>query len=144
MREHKKEHKVKILLVYPLYPDTFWSFKHALKFISIKAAFPPLGALTVAAMLPEAWEKRLIDLNVNNLTDADIKWADYVFISAMIVQKDSAQEVIQRCNRLGTKVVAGGPLFTTEPNEFSGVDHFVLNEAEVTLPLFLKDLEKGN
>jgi len=135
---------LKILLVYPLYPDTFWSFKHALKFISIKAAFPPLGALTVAAMLPENWEKRLVDLNVNTLTDVDIKWADYVFISAMIVQKDSAKEVIQRCNRLGIKVVAGGPLFTTEPNEFPGVDHFVLNEAEVTLPLFLADLEKGN
>jgi radical SAM superfamily enzyme YgiQ (UPF0313 family) len=134
---------MKILLVYPLYPDTFWSFKHALKFVSIKAAFPPLGALTVAAMLPQDWEKRLIDMNVNALSDADIKWADYVFISAMVVQKESVKEVIRRCNNLGTRVVAGGPLFTTEPDEFSGVDHFILNEAEVTLPLFLADLEKG-
>jgi radical SAM superfamily enzyme YgiQ (UPF0313 family) len=132
-----------ILLVYPQYPDTFWSFKHALKFISAKAANPPLGALTVAAILPEKWEKRLVDLNVNALTDAEIKWADYVFISAMIVQKESTLEVIKRCNRLGAKVVAGGPLFTTEPREFPLVDHLILNEAEVTLPLFLADLEKG-
>jgi radical SAM superfamily enzyme YgiQ (UPF0313 family) len=134
---------VKILLVYPQYPDTFWSFKHALKFISKKAGLPPLGALTVAAMLPPSWQKRLIDMSVDTLTDNDIKWADYVFISAMVVQKDSTKEVIQRCVNLGTKVVAGGPLFTTEPGEFIGVDHFILNEAEVTLPDFLSDLEKG-
>jgi radical SAM superfamily enzyme YgiQ (UPF0313 family) len=134
---------MKILLVYPQYPDTFWSFKHALKFISLKAALPPLGVLTVAAMLPERWEKKLIDMNVNTLTDKDLEWADYVFISAMIVQKDSAQNVIRRCNTLGTKVAAGGPLFTTEPYRFQGVDHLILNEAEVTLPLFLADLEKG-
>ena len=92
---------MKILLVYPQYPDTFWSFKHALKFVSKKAAFPPLGALTVAAMLPAEWEKKLVDMNVSTLKDEDIKWADYVFISAMVVQKDSAKEVIQRCNSLG-------------------------------------------
>jgi radical SAM superfamily enzyme YgiQ (UPF0313 family) len=135
---------MKILLVYPQYPDTFWSFKHALKFVSIKAAFPPLGALTVAAMLPSSWEKKLIDMNVNALTDKDLKWADYVFISAMVVQKKSAKDVIQRCNNLGVKVVAGGPLFTTEHEAFSGVDHFILNEAEITLPPFLADLEAGN
>jgi len=77
---------MKILMVYPKYPDTFWSFKHALKFISKKASFPPLGLLTVAAMLPKEWEKRLIDINVSVLTDDDLKWADYVFISAMVVQ----------------------------------------------------------
>ncbi len=134
---------LKILLVYPLYPDTFWSFKHALKLVSIKAAFPPLGALTVASMLPQEWEKRLVDMNVNTLTDNDIKWADYVFISAMVVQKDSAKEVIRRCNKLGVKIVAGGPLFTTESEHFSGVDHFILNEAELTLPPFLADLQAG-
>jgi radical SAM superfamily enzyme YgiQ (UPF0313 family) len=134
---------LKILMVYPQYPDTFWSFKHALKFVSLKAAFPPLGLLTVASMLPGEWEKKLVDMNVNTLKDKDIQWADYVFISAMVVQKESAKDVIQRCNRLGAKVVAGGPLFTTEPEAFSGVDHYVLNEAEVTLPLFLADLEIG-
>ncbi len=135
---------MKILFVYPQYPDTFWSFKHALKFISKKASFPPLGALTVAAMLPEEWDKKLIDMNVNILKDEDIKWADFVFISAMIVQKESVKSVIQRCNGLGTKVVAGGPLFTTEPDTFSGIDHLILNEAEATLPAFLADLSKGN
>jgi radical SAM superfamily enzyme YgiQ (UPF0313 family) len=135
---------MKILLVYPRYPDTFWSFRHALKFISKKANFPPLGLLTVAAMLPAEWEKRLVDLNVNALGDADIAWADYVFISAMVVQKDSAKEVIARCNKLEVKVVAGGPLFTTGYEEFEGVLHFVLGEAEVTLPQFLADLAQGH
>jgi radical SAM superfamily enzyme YgiQ (UPF0313 family) len=135
---------VKILFVYPQYPDTFLSFKHALKFISKKAAFPPLGALTVAAMLPKEWERKLVDMNVDALKAGDIQWADYVFISAMVVQKESTKEVIQRCNNLGVKVVAGGPLFTTDAEAFSGVDHFILNEAEVTLPLFLADLKKGS
>jgi len=134
---------MKILLVYPQYPDTFWSFKHALKFAAKKAAFPPLGLLTVAAMLPAEWEKRLVDMNVNRLTDADICWADYVFISAMAVQRDSAGEVITRCRQLGTKMVAGGPLFTMEPRDFDEIDHLVLGEGEVTVPRFLDDLAKG-
>ncbi len=134
---------MKILMVYPSYPETFWSFTHALKFISKKAAFPPLGLLTVASMLPEDWEKRLIDMNVRNLTDADIRWADYVFISAMVVQKASVKDVIARCRQLGTKTVCGGPLFTTGYDEFEGVDHFVLGEAESTLQPFLDDLARG-
>ena len=134
---------MKILLVYPQYPDTFWSFKHALKFISKKSAFPPLGLLTVAAMLPEEWEKRLVDMNVNTLSNADIQWADYVFIGAMVIQRDSATEVITRCRELDTKTVAGGPLFTTGYKEFDRVNHFILGEAEAILPPFLEDLEKG-
>ncbi|MFC2070495.1 B12-binding domain-containing radical SAM protein [Chloroflexota bacterium] len=135
---------MKILLVYPGYPDTFWSFSHALRFISKKAAFPPLGLLTVAAMLPEDWEKKLIDMNVNALSDEDIKWADYLFISAMAVQRDSVEDVIARCRKLGTKTVAGGPLFTTGYDEFEGIDYFVLGEAEVSLAPFLEDLANGN
>ncbi|MFC1964787.1 B12-binding domain-containing radical SAM protein [Chloroflexota bacterium] len=134
---------MRILLVYPRYPDTFWSFRHALKFVSKKATFPPLGLLTVAAMLPAEWEKRVVDMNVNALSDENIKWADYVFLSSMVVQKDSAKEVIARCKELNTRVVAGGPLFTTGHEEFEGVDHFVLGEAEATLPPFLTDLAKG-
>jgi radical SAM superfamily enzyme YgiQ (UPF0313 family) len=134
---------MKILLVYPRYPDTFWSFRHALKFLSKKASFPPLGLLTVAAMLPDAWEKKLVDLNVDMLNDEDIQWADYLFISSMVVQKDSAREVIARSKMLDTRVVAGGPLFTTGYEEFEGVDYFVLGEAEVTLPQFLTDLADG-
>ncbi|MFA4836002.1 MAG: DUF4070 domain-containing protein [Dehalococcoidia bacterium] len=134
---------MKILFVYPEYPDTFWSFKHILKFMSKKATFPPLGLLTVAAMIPKEWEKRLIDMNVSALKDRDIKWADCVFLGAMITQKESAKEVIKRCNKLGKKVVAGGPVFTTGYEEFEGIDHFVLGEAEATLPQFLEDFQKG-
>ena len=136
---------MKILLVYPRYPDTFWSFKHALKFISKKAAFPPLGLLTVGAMLPEEWEKQLVDLNTTALTDKDLKWADYVFVSAMVAQQNSAREVIDRCKKLGTKIVAGGPLFSSGYEEFgfNDIDHLIFGEAEDILPLFLEDLERG-
>src|SRR5512134_1321748 len=134
---------MKILLVYPEFPDTFWSFKHALKFIRKKAGAPPLGLLTVAAMLPSAWEKRLVDLNVIDLTEEDLAWADYVFVSAMIVQRESARAITNLCKTAGLKVVAGGPLFTMEYEQFPDVDHFVLNEAEETLAPFLRDLEQG-
>ena len=134
---------MKILLIYPEFPDTFWSFKHALKFIRKKASTPPLGLLTVAAMLPPEWEKRLVDLNVQKLKDKDLVWADYAFVSAMTVQRESTHQVIARCKVAGLKVVAGGPLFTAEHEQFPDVDHFVLNEAEVTLAPFLRDLEAG-
>ncbi|MGV1099474.1 B12-binding domain-containing radical SAM protein [Thiovibrio sp. JS02] len=132
-----------ILLVYPEYPDTFWSFKHALKFIAKKAAFPPLGLLTVAAMLPSDWRKKLVDLNIEPLTDAQLAWADLVFLSAMLVQKESVRQICQRCKAHGKTIVAGGPVFTTQHEQFEDVDHFVLNEAETTLPLFLDDLAAG-
>jgi radical SAM superfamily enzyme YgiQ (UPF0313 family) len=132
-----------VLLIYPEFPDTFWSFKHALKFIRKKAASPPLGLLTVAAMLPPEWSKRLVDLNVTWLSEEDLAWADYAFISGMVVQRESARHIVARCQESGVKVVAGGPLFTSEYEQFEGVDHFVLNEAEVTLPPFLADLEGG-
>ncbi len=132
-----------ILMIYPLYPDTFWSFKHALKFVSKKASFPPLGLLTVASLLPKDWIKKLIDMNANQLTDDDILWADLVFISAMSIQSESANEVIRRCNKLNAKIVAGGPLFTSSSELYKNIDYLVLNEAEITLPLFLKDLEQG-
>lgn len=134
---------MRILLVYPRYPDTFWSFRYALKFIGRKASFPPLGLLTVAAMLPTDWDKKLVDMNICELSDADLSWADYVFLGAMTVQRDSAQEVINRCRRLGVKIVAGGPFFTMYRDEFPEVDHLVLGEAECTLPAFLADLNNG-
>ena len=134
---------MKILLVYPHYPDSFWSFRHTMKFINRKASFPPLGLLTVAAMLPLDWEKRLVDMNVNSLSDEDLAWADYVFISAMTIQRKSVREVICRCRQIGVKIVAGGPLFTAYHEDFPEVDHLVLNEAEITLPSFLEDLQRG-
>lgn len=133
-----------ILFVYPETPSTFWSFKEALKFISKKSAEPPLGLITVAAMLPKDWNKKLVDLNVSQLKDKDILWADYVFISAMNVHLKSFRDIVRRCNKLEVKVVAGGPLCTTQYKDLLGVDHFILNEAEITLPQFLKDLENGN
>ena len=132
-----------VLLIYPEFPDTFWSFKHALKFIRKKASFPPLGLLTVAAMLPAEWSKRLVDVNATKLTDEDLKWADYAFFSSMVVQRKSAHQLIGRCKEAGVKIVAGGPLFTSEHEQFKDVDHFVLNEAEITLPPFLEDLKNG-
>jgi radical SAM superfamily enzyme YgiQ (UPF0313 family) len=131
------------LLVYPEYPDTYWSFKHALKFISKKASEIPLGLITVASLLPGDWNKKLIDLNVTKLRDKDIIRADYVFISAMNVQLASVRQIISRCKLHDKKIVAGGPLFTEEHEQFAEVDHLVLNEAEITLPLFLEDLKNG-
>jgi radical SAM superfamily enzyme YgiQ (UPF0313 family) len=133
-----------VLLLYPEFPNTFWSFKHALKFVRKRAALPPLGLLTVAAMLPEEWDKRLIDLNVAKLGEADLAWADLVMVSGMIAQRETARALIARCRAAGKTVVAGGPLFTSEHADFADVDHFVLNEAELTLPEFLRDFEAGH
>jgi radical SAM superfamily enzyme YgiQ (UPF0313 family) len=133
-----------VLLIYPKFPDTFWSFKYALKFIGKKAAYPPLGLLTVAAMLPDEIHRRLVDVNVDGLTDHDLAWADIAFIGSMAVQRDSANQIIARCRAADLKVVAGGPLFTAEPDAFAEVDHLVLDEAELTLPPFLEDLKSGH
>lgn len=132
-----------VLLIYPEFPDTFWSFRHALRFVRKKSGHQPLGLITVAALLPTAWDKRLVDTTVSALTETDLEWADLALISAMNVQRDSATSLIARCRAAGVKVVAGGPLFTAEHEQFDGVDHFVLNEAELTLPPFLRDLEAG-
>ncbi|MBN2359228.1 MAG: DUF4070 domain-containing protein [Deltaproteobacteria bacterium] len=136
---------MKALLVYPRYPDTFWSFRHALGFTSKKALSNPLGLLTVAALLPAEWEKRAVDMNVSALDPQDIVWSDLVFVSAMVAQQTSAREVIELCRRLDRKVVAGGPLFTSAWQQlgFDAVDHLLLNEAELTLPRFLADLDRG-
>lgn len=145
MLTERGENIMKILLVNPKYPDTFWSFKYALKFISRKSAFPPLGLLTVASMLPDEWEKKAVDMNATRLRDKDIARADCVFISAMGVQRESAKKVATRCKALGTKTVAGGPLFAAEhmDDDFKDIDHFVLGEAENSLAPFLRDLGKG-
>ncbi len=135
---------MRILLLYPEFPDTFWSFKHALEFVGKRAALPPLGLLTVASMLPQEWPKRLVDTNVRSLTQKDLAWADCVFISAMVVQRESARRIIAQCKEAGLRIVAGGPLFQIEHEQFEAVDHFILNEAELTLPAFLEDLAQGH
>jgi len=132
-----------ILLLYPEMPDTFWSMKHFLKLIGKKSSYPPLGLLTIAKLLPEDWEKNLLDLNVDSPNEEMIMQADLVFISAMNVQEEYANKAIALCKKLGKKIVAGGPLFTHEHSKFPEVDYFVLNEAELTLPLFLEDSQNG-
>lgn len=135
---------MRVLLIYPEFPDTFWSFKHALQFVRKSSSNPPLGLVTIAALSPVEWEKRLVDMNVRKLSDRDIQWADIVFISAMIIQRDSTHQVAKRIKAAGKTIVAGGPLFTGEWQDFPEIDHFVLNEGEITFPQFLRDLESGH
>ncbi len=134
---------MKILLVSPQTPDTFWSFKHVLKFVAKESSIPPLGLLTVAAMLPPEWELRLVDKNVARLKDEDLRWADYVLISAMIVHKESVKRIVARCQAHGKTVIAGGPLFTTGHESFPEIQHFVLGEAEELIPQLVEDMRRG-
>ncbi len=134
---------LKVLLIYPKCPDTFWSFKYALKFIAKKSTIPPLGLITIASMLPHNWETKLVDLNIESLSERNLNWADIVFISAIKIQTNSAREIIKICQERGLKVVAGGPLFTTESSDYKFVDHLVLNEAECSLGPFLDDFARG-
>lgn len=133
-----------VLLIYPQMPDTFYAMKHFIDVVGKKAAYPPLGLLTIASLLPKEWSKKLVDLNVVPLLKDDLEWADFVFLSAMNVQEESVREIVDRCNRAGVKIIAGGPLFTHEHERFPGIDYFILNEAEITLPLFLEDLQNDN
>ncbi|MCD6204870.1 MAG: DUF4070 domain-containing protein [Candidatus Marinimicrobia bacterium] len=132
-----------ILLVYPESPDTFWGFKHAVKFISRKSSEIPLGLITVAGLLPQEWNLKLVDMNIRSLKKRDLEWADMVFLSGMNIHLRSFQWVVRQCNEMDVKVVAGGPLATMESGHLLGIDHLILNEAEITLPQFLADLEKG-
>jgi radical SAM superfamily enzyme YgiQ (UPF0313 family) len=134
---------MKILLVYPPTPDTFWSFRHVMRFVSKRAAFPPLGLLTVAAWLPRDWELRLVDMNVTPLCDADLAWGDMVFLSAMLVHQEAVGEIAARCAMVGKPVLAGGPLFTANEALFPEIGHRVLGEAEGVMPRVVEDLERG-
>jgi radical SAM superfamily enzyme YgiQ (UPF0313 family) len=134
---------MKVLLINPEFPDTYWSFRHALPFEGKRCAFPPLGLLTVSALLPDNWERRLVDLNIQPLKDADIEWADMVFATAMLVQKESLREIAKKCKERGKRVVLGGPYVTSTIEELPDADHLFLGEAETTLPQFVKDLENG-
>ena len=134
---------MKVLLINPEFPDTYWSFRHALPFEGKRCSFPPLGLLTVSALLPANWERKLVDLNIESLKTADIEWADMVFATAMLVQKDSLRQVVRRCKALGKRVVLGGPYVTTTIEDLPEADHIFLGEAETTLPEFIDDLAKG-
>ena len=134
---------MKVLLINPEYPDTYWSFRHALSFEGKRSAYPPLGLLTVAAMLPRSWERRLVDMEVRRLKDSDIEWADMVFVTVMLIQKDALGRVVDRCKALGKRVAVGGPYVSTSSESLPHADHIFIGEAETTLPQFLKDLERG-
>ena len=134
---------MKVLLVNPEFPDTYWSFRHALPFEGKRCAFPPLGLLTVSSLLPNAWERRLVDINVRKLTDSDIRWADMVMVTGMLAQKKSLHEVVQRAKGLNKTVVLGGPYVTSTIEELPDADHLFLGEAETTLPQFAIDVENG-
>src|SRR4029078_397111 len=134
---------MKVLLINPEFPDTYWSFRHALPFERKRCAFPPLGLLTVSALLPKSWQRRLVDLNVRRLKSSAIEWADIIFVTGMLVQKESIHEVVRRCKQQGKRVVLGGPYVTTTIEDLPSVDHIFLGEAETTLPQFLEDLERG-
>jgi radical SAM superfamily enzyme YgiQ (UPF0313 family) len=134
---------MKALLIYPEFPDTYWSFRHALSFEGKRSAFPPLGLLTISSMMPKSWERRLVDTNVCELKQSDIDWADIVFTSAMIVQKESLEEIVNLCKAAGKRVVVGGPYVSTSAEHLPEADHIFIGEAETTFPEFLRDLEMG-
>ncbi len=133
----------KALLVYPEFPPSYWSGKYALEFLGRKSAMPPLGLLTIAALFPSTYELRLVDMNVQPLSDEDLRWADQVFLSAMIVQRTSFAHVAERAKKLGKTVIAGGPFPTSFYDEIENVDHFVLGEVEDFFDAFLEDLAAG-
>ncbi len=134
---------MKALLVYPEFPDTFWSFKHALPFQGKRSAYPPLGMLTVSAMLPQKWERRLVDLNVRRLKDSDLDWADVVFFSGMMVQGPSMKDHIARAKRRGLPTVVGGPITSAHDANIAAADHVVEGEAEELIGELTADLERG-
>lgn len=134
---------MRVLLVNPEFPSTYWSFRHALSFEGKRSAFPPLGLMTVSAMLPRAWERRLIDMNVRKLKDADIAWADLVLATGMMVQKEALRDVVDRCKAHGKRVAIGGPFVSTNIGNVPAADHIFIGEVETTLPVFLDDLARG-
>jgi len=135
---------MKILLIHPEYENTFWNVKKVLRVLGKKAAYPPLGLLTVAAMLPAHWEKKLIDMNCETLKEKHIKWADYVLISSIVGQKHSTKEVVDKVQKIGKTVIAGGSLFTIDWKEFSNIDTMVLGESEEIISVLVKDMENKN
>jgi radical SAM superfamily enzyme YgiQ (UPF0313 family) len=131
------------LIVYPKHPFRIWNYERVLKYFSGMTSFPPLTLLKISSMLPRQWNKKLIDMNANDLIDEDILWADFVFISAKLNQAKSANKIIDRCKKLNAKIVASGSLFTSNDEYYKNVDDLVFDEAEITLPQFLNDLSEG-
>ncbi len=136
---------MKALLIYPIFPPTFWSFDKILQLGDRKVLLPPLGLITVAAILPQEWEFKLVDRNIRPATEAEWEWADLVIISGMIVQKEDLLHQIREAKRRGKLVAVGSPYSTSVPSEpqAAGADFLVLDEGEITLPMFVEALELG-
>lgn len=136
---------MKALLLYPQFPQSFWSYDRFMKMAGLKAVIPPLGIITVAALLPQEWEIRFYDRNVNPETAEDWKWCDLVILSAMLVQKPDFHSLIQKAVQLGKKVAVGGPYPTSVPQDAldSGAHYLVLDEGELTVPQFLDAIAQG-
>jgi radical SAM superfamily enzyme YgiQ (UPF0313 family) len=134
-----------VLLVYPLFPKSFWSFEKTLALLNRKAMLPPLGLVTVAAILPQTWNFKLVDRNVRQITEAEWAWADLVILSAMIVQKEDLLDQVREAKARGKLVAVGGPYPTALPDEAqtAGADFLILDEGEITLPLFVAAIERG-
>lgn len=134
-----------VLLVYPRFPKTFWSYEKILELVNRKVLLPPLGLITVAAILPQDWNFQLVDTNIRPVTDDEWRWADLVIISAMIVQKDDMMLQIARAKQHGKPVAVGGPYPTSSPQDLEavGVDYLILDEGEITLPMFVEDIRNG-
>jgi radical SAM superfamily enzyme YgiQ (UPF0313 family) len=131
------------LLIYPEWPDTYWSFKHALPFEGKRSAYPPLGLLTIAPLLPEHWNKRLVDLNVRPLTEPDLEWADVALLSGMLVHRDGLLNILARCRARGLRTVVGGPATSSLQELGHHADTVVIGEAETVVPGLARDLEDG-
>jgi radical SAM superfamily enzyme YgiQ (UPF0313 family) len=131
------------LLIYPKIPDTYWSFRHALRMVGKRAAQPPLGLMTIGALLPREWNKRLIDTNVERLKDKDLKWADVALIGGMHLQQDDLIAIVERCHARGLRCVVGGPITSSLPQSTLQADHVVIGEAEDLIAELARDLEQG-
>jgi radical SAM superfamily enzyme YgiQ (UPF0313 family) len=136
---------MRVLLLYPLFPKTFWSYEKILELVNRKVLLPPLGLVTVAAILPQEWEFKLVDRNVRAVTEAEWEWAEVVIISAMIVQKQDLLDQIREAKRRGKRVAVGGPYPTSVPEEplAAGADYLILDEGEITLPMFVEAIQRG-
>ncbi|MBL1175129.1 B12-binding domain-containing radical SAM protein [Pantanalinema sp. GBBB05] len=136
---------MRVLLVYPLFPKTFWSYEKILELVDRKVLLPPLGLITVAAILPQTWDFKLVDRNVRSVTEAEWEWADLVILSAMIVQKVDLISLIREAKRRGKRVAVGGPYPTSVPEEAeaAGADYLILDEGEITLPMFVDAIARG-
>ena len=136
---------MRTLFLYPQFPKTFWSYEKILELVNRKVLLPPLGLATVAALLPQDWEMKLVDRNVRDVTEAEWEWADVVVIWGLIVQKDDMQVQIREAKRRGLLVAVGGPYASSTPDapEIVEADFKVLDEGEITLPQFVSAIQRG-